>query len=111
MFRKVLRVFAVSLLAVMFVLPASAQFFNPFGTSFTQGFTTASSFTTGFSSVNGFAVPFGFGFGTPFIGSGFGTPFIGSGFGIGTPFIGSGFGTPFIGSGFGTGFGSPFGFI
>jgi hypothetical protein len=90
MFRKLLVVFTVALLAAVVILPASALFspfglgfglgfspfgfspfgafgFSPFGigTSFTTGFTTASSVTSGFTSVNGVAVPFGFGF-SPF---------------------------------------------
>jgi hypothetical protein len=98
MFRKLLIVFTVALLAAVFILPASAQFFgspfggfgpfgfpfgfSPFGTSFSSGFTTASTFSSGFTSVNGFASPFFGGFG-PFCGTGFGGfgPFGGCGLG------------------------------
>ena len=85
MFRKLLLVCAVVLLAAVFILPAGAQFcpfggIGPFGigtlgTSYSTGFTTASTFSSGFTTVNGVAVPFG----TPFLGAGI-SPF---GFGCG----------------------------
>lgn len=76
MFRKLLLVCAVVLLAAVFILPAGAQWcpfggfgpfgIGPFGTSYTTGFTTASTYSSGFTTVNGFAAPFwGAGF-TPF---------------------------------------------
>jgi hypothetical protein len=81
MFRRLLVVSTVALLAMGCILPAMAWFtpfgpfgafgFGPFGTSFTSGFTTASTYASGFTSVNGFAAPFfggfwPFGIGFPF---------------------------------------------
>ena len=90
MFRKLLIVFAVVLLAAVIIIPACAQFcpfggfgpfgIGPFGTSYSTGFTTASTFSSGFTTVNGIAVPFG----TPFCGAGV-SPF-GLGFGGIGPF-------------------------
>ncbi len=83
MIKKFLVAFTIVSLAAICVMPATAWFtpfgpfgfgpfgFGPFGTSFTSGFTTASTFASGFTSVNGFASPFfggfwPFGVGFPF---------------------------------------------